>query len=74
MVTADYDLDGCLDLLVTNGLNMRPLFTGGPKQLFHNLCNNGNKWMEFDLVGTTSNRDGIGSKVYVTTAGCHAIS
>ncbi len=35
--TADYDLDGFLDLLVVNGLNMRPVYMGGPKQLFHNL-------------------------------------
>jgi hypothetical protein len=68
VVTADYDLDGFLDLLVTNGLNMRPVHTGGPKQLFHNLGNT-NSWIEFDLVGTTSNRDGIGSKVYVTAGG-----
>ena len=65
VVVADYDLDGFLDLLVTNGDNMRPLNRGGPKQLFHNL-GNANYWIEFDLVGTTSNRDGIGSKVYVT--------
>jgi len=68
VVTADYDLDGFLDLLVTNGDNMRPLYIGGPKQLFHNQ-GNGNTWIEFDLVGTTSNRDGIGSRVYVTAGG-----
>ena len=68
VVVADYDLDGFLDLLVTNGDNMRPLNLGGPKQLFHNLGNS-NSWVEFDLVGTTSNRDGIGSKVYVTAGG-----
>ena len=68
VVTADYDLDGFLDLLVVNGLNMRPIYIGGPKQLFHNL-GNANHWMEFDLVGTTSNRDGIGARVYATTAG-----
>jgi len=70
VVVADYDLDGFLDLLVTNGLNMRPLFMGGPKQLFHNVGKangNNNNWLEFDLVGTTDNRDGIGSKVYVKT-------
>ncbi len=66
VVTADYDLDGFLDLLVTNGDNMRPLNKGGPKELFHNLGNT-NSWIEFDLVGTTANRDGIGSKVTVTT-------
>lgn len=68
VVTADYDLDGFLDLLVTNGDNMRPLNRGGPKQLFHNHGNS-NSWVEFDLVGTTSNRDGIGSAVYVTAGG-----
>ena len=68
VVVADYDLDGFLDLLVTNGGNMRPLYTGGPKQLFRNL-GNGNGWIEFDLVGTTSNRDGIGSKLYVSAGG-----
>ena len=68
VVVADYDLDGFLDLLVTNGDNMRPLYLGGPKQLFHNLRNS-NHWVEFDQVGTTSNRDGIGSKVYVTAGG-----
>jgi hypothetical protein len=68
VVVADYDLDGFLDLLVTNGNNMRPLNHGGPKQLFHNVGNS-NSWVEFNLVGTTSNRDGIGSKVYVTAGG-----
>ena len=68
VVVADYDLDGFLDLLVVNGNNMRPVYIGGPKQLFHNR-GNANHWMEFDLVGTTSNRDGIGSKLYVTAGG-----
>ncbi|MFO1468541.1 MAG: CRTAC1 family protein [Steroidobacteraceae bacterium] len=68
VVVADYDLDGFLDLFVTNGSNMRPLYIGGNKQLFHNR-GNGNHWMEFDLEGTTSNRDAIGSKVYVTSGG-----
>ena len=68
VVTADYDLDGFLDLMVVNGSNMRPVNVGGPKQLFHNRGNS-NHWMEFDLVGTTSNRDGVGSKVYVTSGG-----
>jgi hypothetical protein len=68
VVVADYDLDGFLDLLVTNGDNMRPIGLGGPKELFHNLGNS-NSWIEFDLVGTTSNRDGIGSKVYTTAGG-----
>jgi hypothetical protein len=68
VVAADYDLDGFLDLLVTNGNNMRPVYLGGPKQLFRNR-GNANHWLQLDLVGTVSNRDGLGSKIYVTTAG-----
>jgi FG-GAP-like repeat/ASPIC and UnbV len=66
VVSADYDVDGFLDLLVTNGNNMRPVYFGGPKQLFRNR-GNANHWLELDLVGTASNRDGVGSKVYVTS-------
>jgi hypothetical protein len=68
VVAADYDLDGFLDLLVTNGNNMRPLYIGGPKQLFHNR-GNANHWIELDLVGTTSNRDTVGSQVKVASGG-----
>ena len=32
-------VDGFLDLFVTNGFNLRPLYIGGPNKLFHN---NGN--------------------------------
>jgi hypothetical protein len=64
VVMADYDLDGFLDLLVTNGNNMLPMYQGGPKQLFHNR-GNGNHWLEFDLQGTVSNREGVGSQIYV---------
>jgi len=68
VVTADYDLDGFLDLLVTNGNNMRPVYTGGAKQLFRNR-GNANYWIQLDLAGTTSNRDGIGSRVHVRAGG-----
>jgi hypothetical protein len=65
-VMADYDIDGFLDIFVINGMNMRPRFTGGPKQLFKGTANN-NRWLQFDLIGTSSNRDGIGAKLYITT-------
>jgi hypothetical protein len=68
VVAADYDLDGFLDLLVTNGNNMRPVYFGGPTQLFRNR-GNANHWLQFDLVGTSSNRDGVGAQVYVTAGG-----
>ena len=69
VVSADYDLDGRLDFLVTNGLNMRPQGrNNGPYQLFKNISPLRN-WIEIDLVGTTSNRDAIGAKVYATAGG-----
>ena len=65
-ITADYDLDGLLDIFVANGLNMRPINKGGPKQLFRNKGNS-NRWIEFDLVGTASNRDGTGAIIHIRT-------
>lgn len=61
VIMADYDSDGFLDLLTFNGRG-EPPFNDGPRQLFRNL-GNANHWMEIDLVGTTSNRDGIGAIV-----------
>ena len=63
VVTADYDVDGFLDLFVTNGFNLRPLYIGGPNKLYHNN-GNGNHWIELDLVGVNSDRDATGARVY----------
>ena len=67
VVAADYDLDGFLDLFVTNGLNLRPLGFGGSNKLFHN-SGNANHWVEIDLVGKASNsdREAVGARVYAT--------
>ncbi len=62
---ADYDLDGNLDLFVTNGRGVYP-FNNGPDQLFRNL-GSGNNWLQIDLQGTVSNRDGIGARLFATT-------
>ena len=69
VVVADYDVDGRLDLFVTNGLQMAPIGAGGPEMLFRNVSATGNHWLELDLEGTTSNRDGIGARVLVTANG-----
>ena len=65
---ADYDQDGFLDLLVTNGAGIRPLTNDGPLQLFRNRGGNGNHWLQIDLVGSRDTRDAIGAIVRVTTA------
>src|SRR5262249_7528879 len=56
---ADIDNDGRLDLLVSAN--------GGPIALFQNEGGT-NKSLRLKLVGTKSNRDGIGASVRVTTA------
>ena len=53
VVTGDYDVDGFLDLFVTNGFNMLPMYVGGPNALYHNN-GNANHWLELDLVGVNS--------------------
>ena len=62
---ADYDRDGYLDLFVTNGRGAYP-FNEGPDQLFRNI-GSGNNWLQIDLEGTVSNRDGIGARLFATT-------
>jgi hypothetical protein len=67
ITTADFDLDGFLDLLIANGEGQF-LLDNAPYQLFRN-SGNANNWLAIDLQGTTSNRNGIGAKVYVTAGG-----
>ncbi|HFD87978.1 MAG TPA: hypothetical protein ENJ35_09925 [Gammaproteobacteria bacterium] len=69
VVVADIDMDGFLDLFVANGHgSMHTAFYDGQDQLFRNLGNN-NNWIEIDLEGSLSNRDGIGTRVTLTAGG-----
>ncbi|HVF89505.1 MAG TPA: CRTAC1 family protein [Blastocatellia bacterium] len=56
----DFDNDGDLDLLTTAN--------NGPARLFRNDGGNQNNLLRIKTVGTESNRDGIGAKVYLRTA------
>ncbi len=57
----DYDNDGDVDVLVLN-LGARP-------RLLRNDGGNRRNWVMIHLVGTTSNRDGIGARVRIAAGG-----
>lgn len=57
---ADVDLDGDLDLVLTTN--------NGPARLLRNDNGNKNDMLRVKLVGTRSNRDGIGAKVTLTSS------
>jgi hypothetical protein len=63
---ADYDGDGCMDMFLANW-NEAPI-------LFRNDVGCGgsthpNNWLTIDLVGTRSNRDGVGAEIYLWARG-----
>jgi hypothetical protein len=55
----DFNNDGKIDVIVST-LNDKP-------QLFMNRTSNTNHWILLNLVGTKDNRDGLGTKVKITT-------
>jgi enediyne biosynthesis protein E4 len=60
----DYDNDGDLDLYLANS---------GANRLFRNDQATGNHWLAVKLVGTVSNRTGIGARVRVVAGGVSRI-
>jgi hypothetical protein len=58
---ADYDNDGDLDVLVSNN--------GQAPQLLRNDGGNRKHWVEVRLIGTRSNRDGIGARILLSSGG-----
>jgi hypothetical protein len=57
---ADFDLDGDLDVLITEN--------GGSARLYRNDASSGRS-IRFELQGTKSNRDAIGAKVRIESGG-----
>jgi enediyne biosynthesis protein E4 len=55
----DLDNDGRIDLVVTA--------LGGPVRVFRNVTETHNHWVLLKLVGTKSNRMGIGAQIRITT-------
>ncbi len=51
--------DGRIDAVVT--------VLGGPVKIFRNVTESGNHWILLKLVGTKSNRMGIGAQIHITT-------
>jgi hypothetical protein len=58
---ADYNNDGKVDAFVVN--------LGGKGTLVHNISTDAGHWIAIRLVGTKSNRDGIGARVEVFAGG-----
>lgn len=63
----DYDNDGFLDLFTNNGEDNTD-YPSGPAFLYHNEKNT-NHWLKIKLIGTVSNRDGLGAKATITAQG-----
>jgi hypothetical protein len=59
LLTFDYDRDGDLDLFVANN--------AGAPLLLRNEGGNDRRWLQVELRGHTSNREGLGARVWVTT-------
>lgn len=57
----DYDNDGRVDVLIVDA--------SGSPQLLHNEAPDAGHWLGVRLVGTKSNRDGIGVRITVTASG-----
>ena len=59
--TADFDNDGDMDIAINN--------RGDYPELLRNDGGNANNWLEVLLIGTKSNRDGVGASLKLISEG-----
>ena len=71
VVAADFTGDGRIDLFVVS--IGRVDGSAGKARLYQNFTENSNSWLSFELIGTTSNRFGIGARITVTAGGVSRI-
>ena len=63
---ADFNLDGKIDVVVSS--------LGEPPELWENVTPAGNTWLILKLIGTKSNRDGIGAQIRIGDQSNHMTS
>ena len=61
MAAGDLDLDGDLDVVVSNG--------DAPLRIYRNVSADTGHWIALHLEGTASNRDGVGARVELSAGG-----
>ncbi len=60
LAVGDLNNDGCLDIVIN--------CNNGPAVILRNEGGTGNHWIQIETVGTTSNREGIGARIAITSA------
>lgn len=66
---ADFDHDGDLDIFVNNQFGDSGLPERARARLYRNDVGAKRHWLQIEVVGTTSNRDGVGAMVELDAGG-----
>jgi hypothetical protein len=69
IAAADYDNDGDLDLAINHNPGDNDILERRPAAFLRNRIGDPRSWLAVELVGTRSNRDGVGAVVTLEAAG-----